>query len=132
MGWFYTNGGSLKGLLSELREGYENENGKREHVTGQYRGSLFNGGVFWSVWKWTDKSTGEVKHWITCDLIERSKHDGGAWGYKPLSEAENPYYYNCPLKYLGMAPVECKEWRDKVIQWHKQHPRKKRKVASRF
>jgi hypothetical protein len=38
----------------------------------------------------------------------------GGWGYKILEESAHPFYYDCPLRLLKIAPVTCQEWRTKV------------------
>lgn len=55
---------------------------------------------------------------IYVDLLEGN---GTTWGYKTMSEAEGPYYYSCPLDYLGMTPVVNAKWREKVHNYHKEH-----------
>lgn len=60
--------------------------------------------------------------------IEYFKHNNG-YGYKNMCEADHPYYYNCPLKFLKQAKVECQEWRDNVVKFH-ENARKSRKVVA--
>jgi hypothetical protein len=43
--------------------------------------------------------------------------DGG-WGYKIVEECMHPFYYDCPLRLLNIAPVTCQEWRAKVRDYH--------------
>jgi len=56
---------------------------------------------------------------IGCHLLES---EGREWGYKFLVEAEHPYYYSCPLRYLDMAPQRCATWRARVHAFHQQQP----------
>ena len=58
---------------------------------------------------------GESATLIGCHLLES---EGREWGYKFLVEAEHPYYYSCPLRYLDMAPVQSSEWRERVHRFH--------------
>jgi hypothetical protein len=46
------------------------------------------------------------------------------WGYKDMDESMHPFYYNCPLKFLGMAPVANEEWREKVREYHAEGVRR--------
>lgn len=81
------------------------------------------GNVLWAVQQWQGKDP-----FIACYLLKgpiRSDDPFGC-GYKGLSEEEHPYYYNCPIKYLDMAPEQCAEWRDRV---RKQAAAKATKLA---
>ena len=60
-------------------------------------------------------NAGESTAFIRCDLLQGSGND---WGHKPLEEAMHPYYYSCPLRYLDMAPEQCRDWRDGVRAHH--------------
>ena len=51
------------------------------------------------------------------------------YGYKDLCESVHPYQYNCPLKFLKQAKVECQEWRDEVVKFH-ENASKVRKLAA--
>lgn len=81
------------------------------------------GNVLWSVTEVTAKATGvypdlapgESMRFIRCDLLQRS---GGEWGYKAMDESMAPYYYSCPLRYLGMAKELSPGWREKVRAHH--------------
>lgn len=59
--------------------------------------------------------------------IEYFRQDKG-YGYKFMCEAEYPYYFNCPMKFLKQAKVECQEWRDNVAKYHENN-RKVRKLV---
>lgn len=68
---------------------------------------------------WTvveNKSTGD--RFVCLDLIE--KWDG-SWGYKPLSEHERPFYYDCPVRLLALAGEPSSElaakWRKDVAEY---------------
>ncbi|MGD8104230.1 hypothetical protein [Pseudomonas aeruginosa] len=81
------------------------------------------GNVLWSVTEVTAKATdvhpdlapGESMRFIRCDLLQRI---GGEWGYKAMDESMAPYYYSCPLRYLGMAKELSPIWREKVRAHH--------------
>jgi len=62
---------------------------------------------------------GESAILIGCHLLESEGHE---WGYKSLVEAEHPYYYSCPLRYLDMVPQRCATWRARVHAFHQQRP----------
>ncbi|MCY1557711.1 hypothetical protein D9M68_945840 [compost metagenome] len=80
------------------------------------------GDVLWAVVRITARqagvmglAAGETTCIIYCHLLESS---GGDWGYKSLVEAEHPYYYSCPLRYLDMVPTQCAVWRERVHCFH--------------
>ena len=118
MGWYFSRQ-TRDELISELIESHENERARSEVIAYALRGN-----VLWSVVHATAKqadvlglAVGESKHYIRCDLLQRS---GDSWGYKPMDESMHPYYYSCPLSYLAMAPVQSAEWRDGVRAYHEQ------------
>jgi hypothetical protein len=49
---------------------------------------------------------------------------------KHMDESMHPYYYGCPLNFLGLVPECCKEWRDGVRQWHTRQAEEKAKARS--
>lgn len=75
------------------------------------------GNVLWMVVQRYSKETGEVIHYILCNLLQKERNSG--WGYKEMSESEGPMYYSCPIKFFKMVPVPpndwAKEWREKVL-----------------
>ena len=132
MGWFYTNGSTKKSIIAErisfhstknhaIKEGdaYYFEFNCLKHC---YRGNNFSG-ILWTVWKITQKKISDdtqlsIRSYIGCDKLEYSRHDGGAWGYKPMDESMGPCYYSCPLGYLKMVPCVDKDWRMRVLDYH--------------
>lgn len=52
-------------------------------------------------------------------LFLLSKQDGH-WGYKDITEAQGPFYFSCPQKYLKETPVQNQNWRDGVGLFHTQ------------
>ena len=104
-------------LIQELIQPQE---GERAHY--QVIAHALRGNVLWSVVRITAKvagifglDAGESTAFIRCDLLQGSGND---WGHKPLEEAMHPYYYSCPLRYLDMAPEQCRDWRDGVRAHH--------------
>ena len=137
MGWLFTRGMTRKEMIAERSKDWERTSDKGEAVRTTclahcYRGGAFSG-VLWAVWERVfmkdDQQTRPIERWITCDLL-RYQRDYG-WGYKDMDESMHPYYYSCPLKYLGMVPIEQfggnAEWRQGVQEWHKR--RKERRLV---
>ena len=46
------------------------------------------------------------------------------WGFKVIGEQAHPYYYTCPLKFLKKAEVLSQEWRDNVMEYHANKPKR--------
>ena len=63
----------------------------------------------WSVLK---NTKGVV--FIVLDLI--TKNDG-VYYVKSIQECMQPFYYDCPIEFLDLAPVESQEWRDGVKEY---------------
>jgi hypothetical protein len=63
----------------------------------------------WSVLKNTE---GVV--FIVLDLI--TKNDG-VYYVKSIQECMHPFYYDCPVEFLDLAPVDNQEWRDGVKEF---------------
>jgi hypothetical protein len=81
----------------------------------------------WRVLESTKGEDGTFRRFIAFDLLE--KH-GGEWSYKDMDESMHPYYYDCPIRFLDMAPVTSQEWRDKVYQYHADKRNKARKART--
>lgn len=60
-------------------------------------------------------------NWIMVVALEKGE-DG--WRYKELAEAEHPYYYACPLRFLDRAHEQNKEWRRGVRAYHAERKAK--------
>jgi len=96
-----------------------------------YRGGAFSG-VLWTVWERTFVKDGveaqQAERWIGCDLLRHQT--GFGWGYKDMEESMFPYYFSCPLKYIGMVPIEKfgghAEWRENVQRYHARQQVKRR------
>jgi hypothetical protein len=71
------------------------------------------GNILWTVQKWEDRDA-FIGCYILMGPVKGNGDDPYACGYKDMSEEMHPYYYNCPVKYLDMAPEVCPEWREKV------------------
>jgi hypothetical protein len=72
-----------------------------------------HGSELWTIWEDT-----ETKHkTIVLFLLARKDRN---WGYKDMTEAMHPYYYQCPLSFLDEVPVANEDWREKVRKYHKQ------------
>jgi len=52
------------------------------------------------------------------DLILIEGGHNAAWAYKTMSEASQPFYYDCPLALLAEAPETSPEWRAGVRAFH--------------
>lgn len=64
----------------------------------------------WVVWE-IEKPDGTADRFIECILVERKR---GSYGYKTMDEGMHPYYYDCPIKFLTLAPVASEAWRAEV------------------
>jgi len=126
MGWLMKRGYTRSMIIDHLTQTEESEKTRYRTIAHCLRGN-----VLWSVVEITSKvdglrlvntrlATGQSKHFIACHLLARSEY---GWGYKDMEESMHPYYYTCPIKYLEMVPVvECKEWREKVYEYHGKPP----------
>ena len=134
MGWLFKCGSTRRGLIAERTEGWERtkDDGlviKSTCLAHCYRGNTFSG-VLWSVWERTfttdDVESSPKQRWIQCDLV---RYQQDAWGYKDMEESMGPYYFSCPLKYLGMVPLDVyggnASWREQVIDHHRRSAEKR-------
>ena len=135
MGWTYPHGATLKSIMAECSKGWERPTHvliiKTTCLARCFRGNINYKGTLWVVFEttWTLPLGLEAKpaqRWIACFLLEcRSFHGVRSWGYKDMDESCEPYYYNCPEKYLTMVPeVACEDWREGVRQYHVERRRK--------
>jgi hypothetical protein len=101
MGWTFTRGATQDDVIQELLA----DASTLEHE--------LCGNVLWAVMQ------GRQQKFIACFLLE----DGGnGWGYKAMEEGMHPYYYDCPLRLLDLAPAVCEKWRARVRAHHAQQP----------
>lgn len=138
MGWFYGTL-TLKALLHELRQGSQKDNPKagsrleRRLVANKFVGNPAFSGVFWTVWQLYEVQANGSEEaisrpWIHCDLLKCTKSPTGNpdWGHKPIgTEADGPCYYSCPKKYLKLAAVANRTWRQLVADYHEDKLHKK-------
>ena len=132
MGWYFTQGQSKKALVEELTADATSGESSREVLAYSVRGNQL-----WSVIKVSRPPSGgghkrKEDIFIGLDLLQKSD---GCWGHKPLSEDMEPYYYNCPLKFLDLAPVACERWRSGVREFHAEASRRRKmavEVGMRF
>lgn len=67
---------------------------------------------------------GELKHKeIVCYRLSKDRQSG-QWGWKEIPEGFYPFYYDCPLKFLDLAPTTYLVWREKVREYWKDQSRK--------
>ena len=69
------------------------------------------GNILWTVQKWDNTSDPFIGCYILLGPVKGDGNDPYACGYKDMDESMHPYYYNCPVRYLDMAPETCPEWR---------------------
>jgi len=126
MGWLFKHNFSRAMLVEHLTKPYDGEETSNRTIAHCLRGN-----VLWSVLEITAKvdglkmdesvlSVGQSKRFIACNLLARES--GCGWGYKDMIERMHPFYYTCPLIYLEMVPVACREWREKVYEYHGKPP----------
>ena len=128
MGWYFRRC-SRDDLIRELIQPSETDRARTDVVA-----HCVSDDVLWSVVRVTARqagvmnlSIGQSCSYIRCDLLARH---GNEWGYKPMEESMHPYYYNCPLAYLELAPVQCPEWRERVRAYHAAHTADQRAPVS--
>ncbi len=110
MGWSFTPHQSKAGLVRERTAPWETEEARGTTLAHCLRGQC--------LWKVVEiERDGAKERYIALDLLA---YQGGSWGYKDLYEAMHPYYYNCPLGYLDLAPAECAAWREGVRAYHRR------------
>lgn len=97
MGWSFTRGTSKEDIVQELL---------RQYPPVDYALCV---NTLWAVAEYREQ------RFIACFLLESG---GDGWGYKAMEEAMNPYYYDCPLRLLELAPVASEEWRRKVCEYN--------------
>lgn len=111
MGWSFEYGATKKEVIDNCTSSFETETRGYTCLARAIKGNSL-----WSVWEKIDGVTGTVERFIRLDLLAKSP--GVGWGNKSMVEADHPYYYTCPAKYLDMAPVANQEWRDLVNKYH--------------
>ena len=123
MGWLSYDNTSKKQLVTQIKSGY---------ASSTEWSSVGNN--LWALYtvsqKDVDCNPSNVlgQKVILLFRIEYFRQDNG-YGYKSMCESVHPYQYNCPLKFLKQAKVECQEWRDEVVKFH-ENASKVRKLAA--
>lgn len=115
MGWL-SGWNSKRELIAHLRDNFSNDGCShrilRDSVVGRN---------FWFV---AEHKTNGERSIVLCLLSGKFKSERcGPWGYKDMGESSHPYYYDCPLGLLDLAPVACQEWRDGVRAYHRAKKR---------
>ncbi|TRO55192.1 hypothetical protein E2P64_07610 [Candidatus Bathyarchaeota archaeon] len=122
MGWLYTQGYDKKDQIRELLV----ETETRKVLDYSVRGSRL-----WVAFDITSKE-GEHNQVIVLFLLAK---DGNSYGYKDIDETMGPFYYDCPLKLLAVAPDSSKfanaKWRANVREhWAAKKVEKERPVET--
>lgn len=125
MGTTYTLGGTKQSVIAECLTDFTSTEGNRCVVIDH----AVRGNTLWAVWE-VQYPDGKSKRFVVCHLLKRDRD--GNWGNKTMGESEHPYYYDCPLKFLKLAPdpkeFQSSEWRAMVMAYHAD---KKKKAALR-
>jgi hypothetical protein len=64
--------------------------------------------ILWTVIAKYNASDEETQRWISCYVLESTP---SGFGYRDYGEEENPYHYDCPVRFFDMVPVGNEEWR---------------------
>lgn len=118
MGWDFTHQATKKDIINQLIA--RKQSGHKHWNTVDFS---VRGNILWMLEEYTDTDAMTNERYIVCALLKSQR--GYGWGYKDMTEAMEPFYYNCPLKFLDRAPVTCQEWRNKVRMYHAQQAHKK-------
>ncbi len=118
MGWLFTNGASKAQVVREI---LDSNQGSRLTILDK---ALVGNNL------WIAYETPEGKKFIALYLL--SGRGGEGYGYKDMDETMGPYYYDCPLRLLKVAPynntflnVSSFEWREKVVAFHAEKARRR-------
>ena len=116
MGWLFKTNQTKKQLVERLVKPYrDDESGQTSECI---KHSLI-GNHLWTVFEITN-AQGEKSRFINLFLLASKR----GYGYKDISEKEYPFYFDCPLSLLKLAPVTCEEWRNSVKNYHEQKSKK--------
>ena len=112
MGWLHTRGFTRQDMIRECV--------KDQPASGDtYRTVAHRavGNQLWTVQVLVDAAGNpQRKPEIVLFLLRGDRNFG--WGYKDMTESMFPYYFDCPLAFLGMAPETSADWRDRVRARH--------------
>lgn len=95
-----------------------------ENPSVEYLAHSLRGNTLWTVERVKKQDGTFTDNAIGCYLISKSR-ETGTFGYKDLCESMHPYYYDCPLKFLKMAPISNNDWRVGVYAYHESKAQKK-------
>jgi hypothetical protein len=120
MGWLISHDLTKKEQVAEIVKGWSNDDKGVRFLAHSVRGN-----VLYAVGQSFDRTTPErfEDRFILVCLLRKDR--GYGWGYKDMSESMGPYKYDCPLKFLKMAPVANEEWRANVLAHHARVKAKK-------
>lgn len=110
MGWLFNDGTDKKALVKSLNQ--QRTTDKLKIIASRLVGNHH----------WYVGETAEGNRFIGLDLIQVSK---GRIGYKDMDESMGPYYNDCPLSFLKLAPYvegfsgqHSAAWRERVVAHH--------------
>lgn len=124
MGWDFGSETTKEALVAYLTRDRLNGSGGSRTLKHSLRGN-----VLWCVKQTYSMGYCVSETYIACFLL--AKQRGGAYGFNGMDEGMHPYYYDCPLSFLDMAPVLSQAWRDKVRAWHNGVNAKRRAAKQR-
>jgi hypothetical protein len=111
MGWLISHDFTKEEQVADLVKGWEREGKGTKCIAHSVRGNVLYG-VYVPTVQGVEGT--EAERFIMVILLRKDL--GYGWGYKDMAEEMGPFKYDCPLKYLAMAPtVRCQEWRDGVL-----------------
>jgi hypothetical protein len=116
MGWDFTLGATRAQIIRERTIAQANE--KYLFSCDQYK---IVRNHLWSIQTLVDRETSESETYLCLDLLRKER--GYGWGYKSITEAMGPLYYDCPLSLLDIVPIVNQGWRNKVIEYHRRDKR---------
>lgn len=126
MGWDFTYGQTKKGLVE-----YLTKNSAWEYEGKKYSSTCFAHSVVGNhLWGVFDRIVDDApaKRYLCLFLMANDRSMSSRfgsknnWGYKDITEAMGPAYYDCPLYLLDMTPMRdspySQGWRDQVRAHH--------------
>lgn len=121
MTWTFSKTATLASLMDRCTEPYVlTTHTITFALFGEQAGGEY---VLWSVRETTRGNGIVLPRWIGCDVIDHSST--GELGVKHLDESMAPNYYDCPLRFLDMAPPAGsigERWRRMVRLYHANPP----------
>lgn len=115
MGWLFPFCNTKHDLIRHLIRPQDNERG----ITWTTLAHRAIKDVLWTVTN-VSTSDGPIETIIYCYLLAKQKGEG--WGYKTLTEPDEPFVYSCPVSFFKHVPkVQSPRWRLKVQEHHDYH-----------